>query len=703
MSQLATSGDDLKIWDTLSYECLHQYTPPCTTGSSSSGVSSNSWSSDTSCVSSILKGQDKIVLNYSKNSKYIPLEISLEGISKPTVLRFPKTTQKDVMLSAGSYLYVYDISKHKKKKFFQLKNNVTSFAVNHSDSYVATGCSDGTLNLINITTNQISKPLVAPKCNGQKLTCVKYNLVKPSLLGASCESGVVSFWDCNVDKNLFNISPHCAPVSAMTFSPINDTLALSVGLDKKLICCDVKTKKIIMSIQCDNPLTAADFEMDGTKMAVGTSRGRVLVYDLRSPKAPMKSFVAHNTSVNSMVFKHKVDKNQVAQVMSVVKSRSKLSQQKSTTSLQTVQEEGKENAIPLEVKVMNVKEKVETDGVHQEEFNKTGESVFSKEDSLFVTNNRRDSLSSQLFSPLRDADTSFPGNQSHSTSSLSKLRSVSEVRLSTEGIFSPLRDANSPVSPFYTSTNRKTPYSSFTTTPAMSPLTSIREEGTHPTSASPQKSPRTKLTPDVTKPEKLCLEKLDHFVKEASAGEKSPMFVKDALNALDTAISSGASKSLGSEKGFINGENLDEISKHGLSNENNGKKSDFLNVLTAFPDLGFENEGFSQSIRDAAENVAERLSTTTDSGVASFQKNYIRSVVSEAMEDWCIGVERRLWGLQYSLLRQMQQNQEETKALMMEFSGLGELQHELLKLRNENSELKKFFGHVEEGGYVRDN
>ena len=109
------------------------------------------------------------------------------------------------------------------------------------------------------------------------------------------------------------------------------------------------------------------------------------------------------------------------------------------------------------------------------------------------------------------------------------------------------------------------------------------------------------------------------------------------------------------------------------------------------------------NFRDAAENVAERLSTTTDSGVASFQKNYIRSVVSEAMEDWCIGVERRLWGLQYSLLRQMQQNQEETKALMMEFSGLGELQHELLKLRNENSELKKFFGHVEEGGYVRDN
>ena len=67
-------------------------------------------------------------------------------------------------------------------------------------------------------------------------------------------------------------------MSAITFSPINDTLALSVGLDKKLVCCDTKTKKIIMSIQCENPLTAADFDIDGVSMAVGTSRGKVSIF-----------------------------------------------------------------------------------------------------------------------------------------------------------------------------------------------------------------------------------------------------------------------------------------------------------------------------------------------------------------------------------------------------------------------------------------
>ena len=63
-----------------------------------------------------------------------------------------------------------------------------------------------------------------------------------------------------------------------------------------------------------------------------------MVYDLRSPKTLTKTFIAHNTSVTSMVFKHKV-----AQVMSVVKTRPKLAKHKSTRSLRTLQVETKEN------------------------------------------------------------------------------------------------------------------------------------------------------------------------------------------------------------------------------------------------------------------------------------------------------------------------------------------------------------------------
>ena len=64
------------------------------------------------------------------------------------------------------------------------------------------------------------------------------------------------------------------------------------------------------------------------------------------------------------------------------------------------------------------------------------------------------------------------------------------------------------------------------------------------------------------------------------------------------------------------------------------------------------------------------------------------------MDEWCSGVERRLWGLQYSLLRQLQQHQEETKAMIVESSGSGEMR--------ENTEFRKFFGAEQEEGRRRD-
>ena len=41
---------------------------------------------------------------------------------------------------------------------------------------------------------------------------------------------------------------------------------------------------------------------------------------------------------------------------------------------------------------------------------------------------------------------------------------------------------------------------------------------------------------------------------------------------------------------------------------------------------------------------AESLTTTPDSEVATFHRNYFSGVVREAMEEWCSGVKRRLCG-----------------------------------------------------------
>jgi hypothetical protein len=84
---------------------------------------------------------------------------------------------------------------------------------------------------------------------------------------------------------------------------------------------------------------------------------------------PSKTLTVHNTSVTSMVLKHRVDRQQVSQVM-----RPKPSQHKSTTSLRTVQVENTESVKEKSVSDM---EMLETGGIEKEVFGKPDDRVYS--------------------------------------------------------------------------------------------------------------------------------------------------------------------------------------------------------------------------------------------------------------------------------------------------------------------------------------
>ena len=65
----------------------------------------------------------------------------------------------------------------------------------------------------------------------------------------------------------------------------------------------------------------------------------------------------------------------------------------------------------------------------------------------------------------------------------------------------------------------------------------------------------------------------------------------------------------------------------------------------------------------AVEIITEKLTNSPSMGEGSreptdvFQRDFVKGVVSEAMQEWCDSIEKRMWGLQYSLLRQMQHHQ----------------------------------------------
>merc|ERR1719323_910018 len=111
----------------------------------------------------------------------------------------------------------------------------------------------------------------------------------------------------------------------------------------------------------------------------------------------------------------------------------------------------------------------------------------------------------------------------------------------------------------------------------------------------------------------------------------------------------------------------------------------------------------NHDISSAVDRISEKLSCESSplmtgskdqnmNNAEAFQREYISSVVSEAMQEWCDGVDKRLWGFHYSLLRQLQEHQTETRMMMSEMTGMAAMRDEMQRLKHENDELRKFFG-----------
>ncbi|KAL0155134.1 hypothetical protein M9458_049397, partial [Cirrhinus mrigala] len=138
---------------------------------------------------------------------------------------------------------------------------------------------------------------------------LRYSLVKRSLLGTVSDSGSVALWDANTQKELHLFEgAHKAPCSGLAFSPANDLLFITVGLDKKIVCYDTSSKMVFRNKQVESPLTAIDFTPDGAGLVVGSTQGRIYLYDLRNLSAPIKITTAHKTSVTCIRFQNSTSK-----------------------------------------------------------------------------------------------------------------------------------------------------------------------------------------------------------------------------------------------------------------------------------------------------------------------------------------------------------------------------------------------------------
>ncbi|XP_019634275.1 PREDICTED: protein NEDD1-like isoform X3 [Branchiostoma belcheri] len=416
---LVSVGGDAKVWEVPSMAMVSEFNPH------QQDISSACWSHNNQFMATASTAGDKVVLTSVKRGAAHNIAEYAVGESQ-TCVAFHSTSRYLLTGGKDGTIHIFDIKTKKVKKQYKGHSDaITCVTFNWNDTYIASGSVNGNIVLHNVTTNQASSPLSLPKM--EAIRDIQYSYFKRSLLGSVSDSGTVVLWDTNTRRPLHSFKDaHHAPATALTFSPVNDMLMATVGLDKKICCYDVQGKSIVRTMTAESPLTAVDLMYDGATLVVGSTRGKVYLYDLRAGTTPQKVTQAHKTSVKCLKFKFQMA--QKAETgRSASQSSTKKSVQKSTShpNIRSGSARARAEARPPK-------------GIPQSA--STGS--ISDQDKQAVRVPSKDNLQSEeIFSPIRDASS---GTGDASNQPRPQLEGKADIKADPGnngiGVFSPLGD-----------------------------------------------------------------------------------------------------------------------------------------------------------------------------------------------------------------------------------------------------------------------
>jgi protein NEDD1 len=124
-----------------------------------------------------------------------------------------------------------------------------------------------------------------------------YSRISRHLLVTAGDDGTVHLWDTTGrNPKVSWLKQHSAPTAGVSFSPSNDKIIASVGLDKKLYTYDSGSRRPSSCIPYEAPFSSLAFRDDGWTLAAGTSNGRVVFYDVRGKPQPFVVLHAYSSS-----------------------------------------------------------------------------------------------------------------------------------------------------------------------------------------------------------------------------------------------------------------------------------------------------------------------------------------------------------------------------------------------------------------------
>ncbi|XP_031373554.1 protein NEDD1 isoform X1 [Punica granatum] len=300
MGLLAASGSDtVKLFD-VSVEsgdpCILSYAP-----SPGCVVNSVKWNHTNLVIASA--GEDKKISLWRKNGQSmgtVPLASTDSGDSiEESILAISFSNKGSRYICSGGpgqVVRIWDLQRKRCIKWLSgHSSTITGAMYNCKDEHLASISISGDLILHNLASGARAAELKDP--NQQVLRVLDYSRVSRHLLVTAGDDGTVHLWDTTgrSPKNSW-LKQHSAPAAGIGFSPSNDKIIASIGMDKKLYTYDSSSRRPSSFISYEAPFSSLAFRDDGLVLAAGTSNGRIVFYDIRAKPQPFTVLRAYNSS-----------------------------------------------------------------------------------------------------------------------------------------------------------------------------------------------------------------------------------------------------------------------------------------------------------------------------------------------------------------------------------------------------------------------
>lgn len=298
----AAGGDTVKLFDVSADSggdgdpCALSYTP-----SPGSIVNTIKWNHTNLVVASA--GDDKKISLWRKNGQSVgtipSASIDTGDNFEESIAALSFSSKSSRYLCTGGSSQVVRIWDLQRKRCIKRlrghRDTITGAMYNCKDEHLASISLSGDLILHNLASGTRAAELKDP--NGQMLRVLDYSRISRHLLVTAGDDGSVHLWDTTGrNPKISWLKQHSAPTAGVSFSPSNDKIVATVGLDKKLYTLDSGSRRPSFCISYEAPFSSLAFRDDGNILAAGTNSGRVVFYDVRAKPQPFTVLRAYGNS-----------------------------------------------------------------------------------------------------------------------------------------------------------------------------------------------------------------------------------------------------------------------------------------------------------------------------------------------------------------------------------------------------------------------